>query len=792
MLMLTLLCAAALCGMQQDPVRVTAGLSAERIDVGATTTLQITVETRGAVPDDIRIPDLPRALDMIGTSEYTQTQISIPGGRTRATRREVVLLARAPGVYRIEEVIIVVDGRTYRTSPLDLVVRAGSGAADPTSATTSASSLEVRLQPDTVYVGQQVLLRAQVTFSEEMRLRQSRPPTFDPPAPSGFWIQDVPDPVSVSLRVREGRTVETQTYRRAYFPLSPGEFRFPPARLHYEVRRGFLYSPESRQLVSDSARLVVLPLPEAGRPATFTGAVGRLVMRASLAPERVAVGEPTVLTVEIEGLGNVKALPEPRLADVPNADVFSPTQESRVDVADDRVGGIKRFQWMIVPQQPGQLRIPPVEYGVFDPELRSYVVLRSDTLHVDATVVVAESGSDAALRGLRTTPGGNRLDMVRTPAFAVLQLAPVLLLFGAVQLRRRRSRPPSPRDYARQARRELAALGADGPGVMDLAQVERTLCEGVLRITAARHADPVRALRESGRVALAARLDALLHELQRARYAPGASFDGSQLLARADGLLKDIVPVRRWGRRSGGAAALLIGLPVAGVLVLPVVGAQPSLRAEGDEFGRGIAAYDAGDFDAAAGYFRDYASAQPRDPSGWYNVGTAAFRAGDRGSAVWAWLRAARLAPRDEDIRHNLRVAGAAPAVDRVVAPDRLSTEERALAAAVGWWLLVAGFGAALFGLRGLAWSAAPGVTLLLAAAVVAGFMAAAPRLVAPLQDGVPLYAGPTTREVAIGLLEPGTLAAVVEQRDEWLRVRTGGTAAGREAWVESTAVATP
>jgi hypothetical protein len=344
-----LVCAALLCGSMQDPVRVSAALSAERINVGGTTTLQVTVETRGAAPEEIRLPSLSSDLEILGTSDYTQTQISVPGGRTRATRREIVIVARSEGVYRIPPVVVRVSGMIYRTAPLDLIVRGGGGASGPQRGM-SSTSLSVTLSEDTVYVGEQILLRAEATFAEEMRTRQSRPATFDPPAPTGFWIQDLPDPISVTLRVREGRTVETQTYRRAYFPLSAGRYRFPPARLHYEVRRGFLYAPETRELVSDSAAIIVLPVPAVGRPRSYVGAVGSLNLNAHIAPLRIRAGEAAVLTVDLDGFANVRALPAPRIPELADVEIFPPTQESRGEVQQDRVGGSKRFRWMLVPQ----------------------------------------------------------------------------------------------------------------------------------------------------------------------------------------------------------------------------------------------------------------------------------------------------------------------------------------------------------------------------------------------------------------------------------------------------------
>lgn len=44
------------------------------------------------------------------------------------------------------------------------------------------------------------------------------------------------------------------------------------------------------------------------------------------------------------------------------------------------------------------------------------------------------------------------------------------------------------------------------------------------------------------------------------------------------------------------------------------------------------------------------------DPELYYNLGTAYARSGDRGRGVWMLLKARQLAPRDADVRHNLKV----------------------------------------------------------------------------------------------------------------------------------------
>ncbi|MGH7504083.1 MAG: BatD family protein, partial [Longimicrobiales bacterium] len=332
----------------QDPVEVGATLRSMRVHVGESTVLQISVETRGSNPADIRMPELPAALEVGSTQDFSQLKISYPGGRSRLLRRDVVLVPRAAGEYHIGPVAVQVAGRTYRTEPVTLLVlpaRTGDARA--------GGSTEVRLRawlaPDTAYIGQQVLLHAEALFPEDLRLRQTRPASYDAPTPPNFWNQDLPESVSLGLRSINGEVFESQTFRRAYFPMAAGSYTLAPARLIYEVRRGFLYAPENRELASDSLRLTVLPLPADGRPDSFTGAVGRFTVRAELQPSQLAVGDAATLTVEVRGKGNVKALPPPRLPELRAVEVYPPSEDARSETADGVIRGLKRFSWVLIP-----------------------------------------------------------------------------------------------------------------------------------------------------------------------------------------------------------------------------------------------------------------------------------------------------------------------------------------------------------------------------------------------------------------------------------------------------------
>jgi hypothetical protein len=787
------LLAAVLLQAPQQPVHVTASLSADRIAVGTTTTLRIEVEARGVGSVDIANPMLPVGLEVVGSSDYSQIRVARPGNTVRSTRRELLLLASAPGVYEIPEVHVSAGGRRYRSDAVRLTVT-GAGPRMPAGveggAPLESTTLLLHAEPDSVFVGEQVILSAVATFAEESRFRQTRPASFEPPAASGFWVQDLPDPVTVTLRVRDGRSVESQTYRRAYFPLTAGAMRVPPAHLHYELRRGFLQPPETRRVSSDSVTLVVRPLPSAGRPPSFNGAVGRFDLHASVAPARVAVGEAALLTVQLSGVGNVRALPEPRLPRIDGMEIFAPTQEATVSVESDVVGGTARFRWMIVPERARRFIIPPFEYSYFDPELRAYVTLRTDSLTIEALPVVAGAPGDTALRTLRLQSGLPPAAWAHTRWFAALQAVPLLLVGFIVGVRRRRERPPGPAQHATRIRRQLAALR--GRGSAALPDVERLLREAVRSVAGVDGDDGAAALRAAGRHAAATEFAAIIAEVRHARYAPGASVDAEPIIERAQRLVAELAPRRRGWRRQQATACIAGALLLAAGLALRAHEAQGAAAIVEDAdvvFADALARHATGDVVSAANMFLHYARLRPADATGWYNHGVAAHQAGDHGRAVWAWLRAARVEPRADDIRHNLAVTAGPDALAAVLPPDRLAAGERAAAAAVAWWLLLAGLGASLLRRRRVRWIAAPAAVALLVLGTTAAAVAAAPLRVTPLGQGSAAFAGPSIHDERIAELPPGTVVRVSARRDGWLLVRLGD---GRPAWVPRAAVAAP
>src|SRR5690606_33149147 len=184
-----------------------------------------------------------------------------------------------------------------------------------------------------------------------------------PPTAVGFWVQEIEDRGTVGVRVAGGRYYDIHEYRRFYVPLTSGERVLPPGRAVYEVDRGWMFAPQSYELVGDSVRVYVRPLPERDRPASFTGAVGRFEVNAHVDRTQIVQGDAATLTVEIAGTGNIRSLPAPRLAPMDGIGVFDPTEDATFVARSSGITGSKTFRWILTPEAPGSFALPDVAYA---------------------------------------------------------------------------------------------------------------------------------------------------------------------------------------------------------------------------------------------------------------------------------------------------------------------------------------------------------------------------------------------------------------------------------------------
>ncbi len=747
------------------------------------------------------VPPAFRPFDVLRSSVTPHVQLDPRNGGSIIAEFKYVLTTDQSGTFTLPPFEAKLRDATVRSRPLRIVVRgsrAGDGVPTVVARARIDTSLDVNFraltEPETVYVGQQANYEVAVFLNETVRDRLRRNPTFFPPDMQAMLAYDLPPVTGEPPKRKVGtRCFDALVYQRALFPLVPGRFVIAPAQLVYSLplSSSFFSREESHELVTDSTILVAIEPPSAGRPNEYTGAVGDLAIASKLDARHGRVGDPMLLTVRLSGAGNVKLFPAPKL-DIPWANLVRADERVQVDSTARRIRGAKEFDWVLTPKVAGELDLPPIRYGYFNPDTRRYAVTSAAGTHVTiapGALAVVDTLRAEPLLPLRLRYRGpvDHPPHERGYFWLVLAIAPLPALVGRV--RRAPRRAPTLSAAAR-----LRALARTRPDLRDACELRRAFASalgermGVSSERFTRVGALARTLRRAGvSVSTAADAEVLLRQLDEAAYGQSAAMpDDALQRAVAIARATDVEALPRHQLRLPRVLGLLIAV------ALPLsIGTMRALAMDEarQQFEVGVKAYASREFAAARDAFAIASSRASWAPDAWANLGTSAWAANDTAIAVLGWQRALRLEPTAPDLRERLQLAQSAGLGSLGFVPP-LSSTVTLFGAVVVWciaWLLAAApaFRRALpwrVGVRRWAYGAG-----IVAVALLLGGLDLDQRLAARdlgvLRSSTRLSSDPALVGEARGTAIVGEVARAVRREGAWTFVTLDEQ---REGWIES------
>ena len=471
------------------------------------------------------------------------------------------------GAHTIGPVSVEVGGQTYETEPIQVeVTRAGTGRVSPRPAPTpivlpalspadeqDAFLVSAVVDNPSPYVGQQITY----TFRYLSIFQYfAWPRGYEPPEFTGFWHRQDPrwQELSDIVGTRRYRGMEVNTL---IFPavegtvtIEPSSITVPPSRFR-----------SGRTLETNPVELEVRPMPN-GAPDDFRGAVGDYKVAASITSGRAAANEPLTLALLITGRGNLEALRDPKMPEMPGWRSFDGESSANTQIADGELVGARSIERVYIPSAPGEFTIPPIPFSFFDPLAEVYRTVATEPISL---TVAPSSGQEAPpllsdrdeverlgsdIRHIKPAPGELRPsespitgDFVYRLGWAA-PLAAIALAAGLKLYRGRRRDPVISRRRAayRNAMQAMdlggAASPADHAGTVLSAYLGDVLGQGVTGMTQAELAET---LAEHGADEPLVRrvLDALSLS-EDAKFAPGIDPAGDGLLEEVRQLLADL------------------------------------------------------------------------------------------------------------------------------------------------------------------------------------------------------------------------------------------------------------
>jgi hypothetical protein len=407
-------------------IEVRTELSPEVIGIEQLATLTIEIEGTGL--GRLR-PEPEFGLDnlRIVAGPYSQESLQFVNGTTsRSARISWRLRPLEVGPARVHSIVLRIGDRIVEQADLHLTVRRESVEVEepeestdpfdnlfepfrrPRSRPSQRGRSEVFLRavaaPADPFVGQQVLYTLYLyTQSDISSINPESLPDFQ-----GFWVHEIPQPKQFQPEMVEvdGKTfARVKLLERAIFPLRDGEFELQPTRALMAVkvpvttmRLSLLSQTEEIQRVSNAVTVNVRPLPAS--PPDFTGAVGDLELEARLEPESVEAGEAATLHVVLSGRGLLQGLPDPELPPLPQIEVYPPQESSADAIRSGQVEGERTWSYVLVPDRPGSIEIPPMKLPFFDPELGRFRLAASEPLSLQVLPSTRTTVTTAVIRKL--------------------------------------------------------------------------------------------------------------------------------------------------------------------------------------------------------------------------------------------------------------------------------------------------------------------------------------------------------------------------------------------------------
>ncbi|MFH1067261.1 MAG: BatD family protein [bacterium] len=421
---LAAICLAAVAEAQAaNPVSVHAVLDPPQIALGEESRLKLVINA----PSDAENICVPRVqgLELTYIGAGRSSRMSIVNGVTSSESsftHSYSVTALQTGEFTIPMFIVRVDGKLYQSDPMTLRVLSSSAqaAAPLLSSVPSATApakvdsrlafVQLIIPKEKLYVGEKTLIQVKAYFLAGQRATYA-PPSVDTDA---FAVSDFNEQPSKTQETVQGSSYTVLTWNSALTAIKAG--RYPvDVKLNCVVllnrrRSGllddsnslffndpFFHRPsllssffsnvEQRelQLTSQQQWVEAAPLPEVGKPAQFSGAVGHFQIQTSARPTQVNLGDPVTLKIIVQGKGNfdrvttVDAISSEGWKTYPPRAKFSPT---------DAVGyeGSKVLEQVFAPQKADLKTLPQIQLTYFDPETGRYETISASPIPISVTM----------------------------------------------------------------------------------------------------------------------------------------------------------------------------------------------------------------------------------------------------------------------------------------------------------------------------------------------------------------------------------------------------------------------
>ncbi len=579
----------------------------------------------------------------------------------------------------------------------------------------------------------------------------------------------------------------------------------------FSLMRGQSYHQIPYTIPIDFPELKIKALPTAPEGVENLGLIGSWLVDYSVSAKELKAGEPFTFKLEITGAGTLENLQTPKL-EIPGFRIYPPEVNK---LAADSGRQHAEIKYVMIPLKPGpvEINLKTATFSTSHDAYKTYkyeqkfTVVPSENQALTAAPMVMNSSADfksapepevrenkPAKSGIlylkKSEAGGVAVPLYLNYLWAYILLlaaGPLLWLCSEWRYASRMKLESDP-----MLRRRLSARADRSRVLHELKKCAPDNIDEVINNEVVPFLNDMLAL-PPGTTAteLAEKVNdrevaECLHSSGAASYMPGGSaMDKSELKKRICKAIKTF------------AAILLLALLPTGAIAASKKAAEPqpgSIQTSVEA----LTAYDRGEFNRAADYYRSRLVPEKPDPALLYNLGNCYCQLRNYPAALVCYERARLLAPNDSDITENLNYIRRKlfqPQAGEIKDPASLIKAMRDNLRPDQWLLIAALACAASGGIlatrRSLSFNKLSILLGIVSLAALLAIVAAAtqyhsdynPDIAVIMADNAKLLSLPSESSGQVeAKLQSGTKVRIVESRQDWSRVRCGEA----DGWIKS------
>ena len=299
------------------------------------------------------------------------------------------------GKLSINQASIEIDGEIYKSLQIEVLIT--DSVKQPSDSTTqyyNDDDIELRalISKGSPYLNEPITVVYKLYYKAPINISDAR--ETETPKFKDFWSQTIKIPqLKVTREIYKGQNYNVVEWRKVVlYPQKIGELEISPLSLNLVLdvptdKRDFfgnvIYDQTSQIISTGIRRIIVKDLPQLGKPASFSGAVGNFEFDVILNKNSLRATESFQAELKVKGNGNLKLFDLPDIL-VPNSmELFEPEREELISTnLSGMSGSVSKF-FTVIPRFQGNFPIEEVEFSYFDPDTEKYKVLKSPRLTID-------------------------------------------------------------------------------------------------------------------------------------------------------------------------------------------------------------------------------------------------------------------------------------------------------------------------------------------------------------------------------------------------------------------------